>query len=300
MWKEKFRTGIDIIDAQHKELFDKAGVLLAGAGECVESNRENCIATVLFLKNYSISHFAYEEEFMQSVDYEDFAEHKVQHEKFMQSVLFYEQKMMESDFDQRYVKEFIGMLATWLIYHVSDVDMRYVRHISGDRVGETPPESGVAQVSAASGGRRHADMVRSGVSSTLAMMAGLEDDSFSVVDCLDADEGDSMSIEVGLTGDISGYITYVYPKEFVKNLIFSLMNYMPAEIGELEMSALYELSNIMSGNICGQMSKIENKLCDIKPPTLLDMNAFEPDERIYLNTGIGVIQTDITVDYEAA
>jgi len=290
MWKEKFRTGIEIIDAQHKELFDKAGVLLAGANDSVDENREKCVSAIRFLESYAVSHFAYEEAYLRSVNYPDYNEHKAQHERFLQSVLGYEQKMIESDFSPKHVKEFTGMLATWLIYHVADVDLRYASYMRGD--------GRAAQAEAA---RKHCDMVRASVVSTLNMMAGLDEQSFEFVNVPGADGGGgSVSVEIGLTGDISGYITFVYPVAFIKNLIFALMNYTPDNIGEMEISALFELTNIMSGNICGQISKAENMLCDIKPPVLLDMSIAEPDERVFLETGIGVIETDLVVGYPAA
>ena len=289
MWKEKFRTGIEIIDAQHKELFDKTEVLLKGANDSVDENREKCVSAIRFLENYAASHFAYEEEYLQSVDYPLFDEHKAQHERFLQSVLGYEQKMIESDFCPKHVKEFTGMLATWLIYHVADVDLRYANYIRGD-----------GRESQAAVARKHCDMVRDGVVSTLNMMAGLDEQSFVIVNTPGADVGGSVSVEVELTADISGYIAFVYPVPFIRNLIFALMNYTPENIGEMEISALFELSNIMSGNICGQISKAENLLCDIKPPVLLDMSLAEPDERIFLETGIGVIETDLVVEYPAA
>jgi len=288
MWKEHFRTGVDIIDDQHKELFDKTGVLLRGVNDSVENNRDLCISTIQFLKDYAISHFAYEEKLLQSVEYADFAEHKTQHEKFLQSVMNYEQKMIETDFGAKYVREFTGMLATWLIYHVADVDVRYVEYMRG------------VEHSTRAAARSHKDMVRNGVVTTLNMMAGLEEQSFAFVDIYDADGGDYVSVEVGLTGDISGYIAYVYPVPFIKNLIYALMSYTPDDIGDMELSALFELTNIISGNICNQMSKAESKLCDIKPPSIADMSIIEPDEKFYLDTGIGVIETDLVVEYLAA
>jgi len=368
MWKESFRTGIDVIDRQHKELFEKTAILLRGANDSVENNRELCISTIRFLENYAVSHFTYEEDYLLSIDYPDFAEHKMQHDKFLQSVVSYEQKMEESDFSAKHVKEFTGMLATWLIYHVADIDLRYAKppKYSGgkDSRASAPTATAAAtttaassatasaasatatsatasaasatatsasasaapapasaasahatsaasdtasaasapatSASAAAAARNHGEMVRDGIISTLNMMAGLEEQSFKDADLFDAGGDGAVSVDVGITGAASGYMTFVYPVPFIKNLMTSLMNYTPSEIGEMEISALFELTNIIGGNICGQIQKNENRRCDVMPPSLSDISIDEPDERICLETGIGVIKTDLVVDYLAA
>jgi len=289
MWKEKFRTGIDNIDAQHKELFDKTGVLLRGANECVESNRDICISTILFLKGYAINHFSDEEKYLKSVNYPDIDDHIAQHKKFIQSVLDYERRMIETDFSPKVVKEFSGMLATWLIYHVADSDLKYA--VNAQKAAQT---AGTAAA------HNHADMIWNSVVSTLNMMAGLEEQVFSTAGLSDMDCEGAIPVEVELVGGVSGYVTFVYSVPFIKNLVYALMNYTPDHVGDMEISALFELTNIMSGNICGQISKSINNFCDIKPPSLSEMDITEPDEQVFLNTGIGVIETNLVIEYPAA
>jgi len=102
---------------------------------------------------------------------------------------------------------------------------------------------------------------------------------------------------VGLTGDVSGYIILVFPFIFIENIINSMMGYIPKSMSELEMSALFETSNIICGNICTQISKEKDILCDIHAPHETKRPAVRPDETIAFDTGVGIFEVDIVVSY---
>jgi len=146
-------------------------------------------------------------------------------------------------------------------------------------------------------GHNHSDMVYRGVLDTLNTMADIEQDSIKLVDICEETFADSVAIEVALSGEVTGYMTFVYPVPMIKKLIFALMNYVPDNVGELELSALFELSNIVGENICGRISRAEGFTADTRPPVLINMHDETPDERILLDTGIGVIETDIVLEH---
>jgi chemotaxis protein CheY-P-specific phosphatase CheC len=131
-------------------------------------------------------------------------------------------------------------------------------------------------------------------------MAGLDAKSMKKVDTHNETFDDSIVIELGLTGDITGYIALVYPNTLIKNLINSMMGFVPQVIDELEISALFEMSNIISGTICGQISKDRGILCDITTPLITQRSEIHPDERIALDTGQGILETDISIKYNEA
>jgi CheY-specific phosphatase CheX len=212
-------------------------------------------------------------------------EHKKEHEKFIRTVLEHEQKMTAANFDEKTVKEFTGMLVTWLVYHVADSDQKVAQF-----------KAGIIPQAQAAVGNNHSEMVCNSVMNTLNMMAGLEENSIHLINSNDHEEEDSIAVEVDLVGDITGYITYVYPVAFIKNLVYSVMNYMPEAVEDLELSALFELSNIVSDNICKQILKSEGATCSVTPPALSNILDFNPDERIYIDTGLGIVEADIVVD----
>ena len=278
MWKESLRIGVDLIDEQHKELFRITGELLKefrGGGE----HKETCASTVLFLKNYAIKHFSEEEAYQKSVGYQGFDEHVKLHDKFRETVFRHEQKMLASDYADKDVKEFTGMLIAWLLYHISDADQKF-----GKVPAETP--------------REHGAIISDSVCDTLRKMAGFDDRLMKPAEARGETADGAFVVEIGLTGDISGYIAFVYPLGFIKNLIQAVMGFIPEAIDELEISVLFEASNIISGNICGQIAKSKGIVCDITTPYSSQRPSVRPDERIALDTGKGIVEVDMTIKYK--
>jgi len=124
MWQETFCIGMDIIDKQHRELFQKTEELLNEVRDNSVKNKEKIVSMILFLKGYAVNHFADEEAYQLSIGYKGYDEHKKLHEKFVKTVLEHEKKMVDSDFAEKDVKEFTDTLAAWLLYHVIDADKK--------------------------------------------------------------------------------------------------------------------------------------------------------------------------------
>ena len=280
MWKESLRIGVDHIDAQHQELFRITDELLKELRGSSEQRKQKCISTVHFLKDYAAKHFAEEEAYQQSIGYKGFAAHKKLHDKFRETVMLHENKMAASDFADKDVKEFTGMLIAWLLYHISDADQKYVKEVE-------PPEIA----------HDYSGIIRNGVRDTLYKMGGPDYQLVHIIEAHTEPLGDSLAIEVKLAGDTSGYIILVYPVGFIKGLIYSMMNYTPEVLDELAISAMFETSNIISGSICNQIAKDRGILCDIMTPHRIQRSAAHPEERITLDTGKGIVEVDIAVVY---
>ena len=279
MWKESLRIGVDLIDEQHKELFRITGDLLKELRGSSAERKEKCASTVLFLKNYTVRHFAEEEAYQKSVGYPGFGEHVKLHDKFRETVSLYDQKMIASDYADKDIKEFTGMLIAWLLYHISDADQKF-----GKIPFEAPQE--------------HGAIISNSVCDTLRKMAGFDDRLMNPAKTDGETADGAFVVEIGLTGDISGYIVFVYPPGFIKNLIQAVMGYIPDVIDELEISVLFEASNIISGNICGQIAREKHILCDITTPFSTQRPTVRPDERIALDTGKGIVEVDMSVSYK--
>jgi len=273
MWKDKLRIGVDIIDEQHKKLFDRIGSLLKQLNESGVKHRQECIDAIVFLKEYAVEHFANEEAYQQSIGYKGFAAHKKLHEGFIKTVLEHEQKMLASDFAEKDVKEFTGMLVAWLLYHVANSDQKIGKEAKPVEILHS-----------------HSDIVCYSIFDVLNKMAGLDTALMKRVESHSETFDETVVVEVGFTGDISGYIDLCYPDFFIKNLMHSMMGFTPEIIGELEISALFEMSNIISGTICRQITKDGDIFCDITPPQITHRSDVSPDERLALDTGQGIYQ----------
>ena len=120
-WSQQYALGLDEIDEQHRVLI----VLINDIWKAIVKREEK---TKLFelvgeLERYTIAHFAAEEAFMRVTDYPGFAQHKVEHQKFVDRVAKERQLAVEQgvlSLDLMY------FLRDWLIDHILMSDKAYV------------------------------------------------------------------------------------------------------------------------------------------------------------------------------
>ncbi len=129
LWKDEYKIGVDKIDEQHRQLFDKIENLLeiAKNGDR-ESNRRECLKVIDFLIYYTGSHFDTEENFQRERRYVSYAQHVKIHENFKNTVSAY-RELLNVDFSARTLKSFIGTLITWLVNHVCVCDRKIAKNI---------------------------------------------------------------------------------------------------------------------------------------------------------------------------
>lgn len=129
LWKDEYKVGIDKIDEQHRQLFDKIGNLLeiAKSGN-EEANRRECMEIIDFLIGYTITHFDTEEKLQRERKYISYEQHHKIHEEFKNTVLAYKEQL-NNDFSAKTLKGFIGTLLAWLVNHVCICDRKIVKNI---------------------------------------------------------------------------------------------------------------------------------------------------------------------------
>ncbi|MCI9035620.1 MAG: bacteriohemerythrin [Lachnospiraceae bacterium] len=129
LWKDEYKVGIDKIDEQHRQLFDKIGNLLeiAKSGN-EETNRRECMEIIDFLIGYTITHFEAEERLQRDRKYVSYEQHHKIHEEFKNTVLVYKEQL-NNDFSAKTLKSFIGTLLAWLVNHVCICDRKIVKNI---------------------------------------------------------------------------------------------------------------------------------------------------------------------------
>jgi len=278
MWKETLRIGVDIIDEQHKELFEKAEELLGEVNSTAIERKQKCISLILYLKDYAVKHFADEEAYQESIGYKGFAIHKKIHEEFKKDVLYHERKMIGSDFSDKDVKEFTGLLIAWLLYHVSDADQKIVKKSEELDLLHS-----------------YSDIISYSICNILDIYQVTDSQSVKKADVYDEINDDIFVIRAGLGGDISGYITLIYPPEFVKSLIFSMTGYESESIDDLGKSLLLAVSDFTCQAICRLISKEKDIDCHADLSAITNKYAIQSDERIALDTGKGIVEVGITI-----
>lgn len=125
-WKETYNTGVEIIDSQHKKLIEIINNLYAA----VKKGENKFIVSGLLdhLVDYTIRHFASEEELFENSNYPKIDSLKKNH-------LFFTSKIMESKADQKSGSiilslKTIDFLKDLIIQHILETDKEYAYFIS--------------------------------------------------------------------------------------------------------------------------------------------------------------------------
>jgi hemerythrin len=125
-WTPALAVGIDEIDAQHQELFRRAERFVAS----VEASSRQDVGIVLsYLRLYCVAHFGAEEAWMREAGYPEYAEHKAEHDAFVEELL-----AMSGEHERRKGPGLQPMrvgsfVSQWLQNHVSDTDTKLARFL---------------------------------------------------------------------------------------------------------------------------------------------------------------------------
>lgn len=121
-WKDDFLVGVDIIDEQHKKLFEIAWRSYKLLKDEFITDKYNKIVEILVeLKDYTVFHFKTEEEYMMSIRYKKFLSHKVEHDEFLEKVNKIDFDVIEEDQDA-YLKGIIEFVVEWIVEHIVQKD----------------------------------------------------------------------------------------------------------------------------------------------------------------------------------
>lgn len=128
-WKDTYCVNIDIIDTQHKELFnilDNCYELLLDSKD--NDNYDKVISILLNLKEYAIYHFKTEEEFMVANNYSKLLTHKFAHASFIEKVNTFDPYDVDKD-QVTALKDILEFISKWIKSHILDVDMKIPQYI---------------------------------------------------------------------------------------------------------------------------------------------------------------------------
>lgn len=121
-WSDKYKTGIELVDEQHKELFRLFNKIYdLYNNEFLIDKYDQIITAVEELKDYTKYHFKTEEEYMISVRYNKFFEHKLKHEDFIKKIDSIDYNIIDYD-QQSQLLDILKFVSNWLIEHVITVD----------------------------------------------------------------------------------------------------------------------------------------------------------------------------------
>ena len=259
MWKETYRLGIKSIDEQHIQLFQMTEDLVKAVqkGASVREYQK----ALAFLKEYVVCHFREEEAYQASIQYEGLPDHQEEHRQFTRTVQKFEQRLMEDGFSEKAMKDLVGAVTAWLVYHVAGADQKIVAGSKGSAGENVCGQS--------------AELFSRCAQDVLETMAGLEAGSVQREETsIRSPQGDIL-IRIRLVGDVKGDAVFAFSQELALHLFQAMTGMELEEMDELVQSALCELTNIACGNAATAFTQ-RGLQCDIKPPELLDAL---PEER---------------------
>ncbi|HEX2952453.1 MAG TPA: bacteriohemerythrin [Bacillota bacterium] len=119
-WTTYLSVGIDFIDDQHKELFNRINILLEACNN--GKGKEVISGTFDFLQSYVVQHFQAEEAYMTRYNYPAYPEHKVQHDRFIEDVLKLKSQLDSEGASGLIVIQTNRVVVNWLNKHIRNVD----------------------------------------------------------------------------------------------------------------------------------------------------------------------------------
>jgi hemerythrin len=127
-WNDRYETGIEIIDAQHRALLEDLNHLaeVLEGGAAVEALNEGLAG----LAQRTIKHFQTEEGLMKEMGYPARCGHLDQHHDLILQVRTLQYLQAKG---QAVGREVADHLAGWFDHHIRDADMGYVSYLRAQR-----------------------------------------------------------------------------------------------------------------------------------------------------------------------
>ncbi len=127
-WDSSYEVGVDKIDQQHQELFNKVNNLILA--NQLKKGKEEISKTIKFLADYTVKHFTDEEELQQENNYPHYEHHKKLHNNFVSKILEFKEEFENGDIDTASMMSFNKTIITWLVQHVTGIDQKLGDHIN--------------------------------------------------------------------------------------------------------------------------------------------------------------------------
>lgn len=120
--KDEYLTGIELIDREHRRLFELAEeAYQLQKNEFIPDKYDHLKSILQELKDYTIMHFTHEEEYMESIQYKKMFTQKIQHEEFRHKLEEFTFEDLDENSNEMITK-ILNFLADWLINHILYTD----------------------------------------------------------------------------------------------------------------------------------------------------------------------------------
>lgn len=123
-WDPSLNVGIDVIDGQHRRIVDYINDLDKAH---TAQDHEKVTQILMGLVDYTVTHFAFEEDLMRQAGYPLSDPHKKVHETFISHINQYKEQHEKG---QDITRKLMSELQIWLTNHIKNEDRHYVPHVN--------------------------------------------------------------------------------------------------------------------------------------------------------------------------
>ena len=124
--KDEYFTGVEVIDEQHSKLIEIAEMVYQLLqNEFMVDKFDQIVALLKELKEYTIYHFATEEEYMEKNGYVKLFAHRLRHREFIKKLESVDFEHMEEN-QEKSLDELLNFLVNWLVDHIINMDKKMV------------------------------------------------------------------------------------------------------------------------------------------------------------------------------
>lgn len=131
-WNEDLAVGIEDIDDQHKELFNRFNKLLDACSS--GSGKAEIGSTLLFLDEYVQVHFRDEEKLQVAHAFPDYPAHHEQHRIFVDKLESFKTEMLTTGATLSLTIATNTLLIDWLVNHISRMDRKLGEFLKKNKV----------------------------------------------------------------------------------------------------------------------------------------------------------------------
>ncbi len=133
IWKEKYKIGVSLIDAQHEELFRRVTDFVETLRSPVEWTGKvgKVNETLAFMKDYVVTHFRDEEAYQRKIGYPGLEAHTKIHNDMVRYVADVAAQYEQAGYKEQLMQQFAGKLLAWLINHVAAEDQKIADYERG-------------------------------------------------------------------------------------------------------------------------------------------------------------------------
>jgi hemerythrin-like metal-binding protein len=122
-WEPKYSVGVEILDEQHRKLFDIVNDLI----DEIEMGSKNILPIIGDLVAYISVHFKQESIVMMESNYPGFMKHSQEHRHFTEKVQDFLQDYEQGN--EELGLKMIVFLKEWIFNHTTRLDLEYAHHL---------------------------------------------------------------------------------------------------------------------------------------------------------------------------